>query len=88
MRSAAMCSGHFVVKQRCGAHTVQYSTTVQRSRVELQPTVVRQEDLWSALPLPLNHLAGDSASQQVFRRYRMKNACLYVTPILRPSEAQ
>lgn len=77
-----------MVKRCRGVHTVQYSTTVQCSQVKLQPSVVRQEDLWSALPLPLNHLAGDSASQQVFCRYRMKNACLYVTPSLRPSEAQ
>lgn len=71
--------------RRCGAHTVQYSARVQCAGVELQPSVVRQEDLWSALPLPLNHLTGDSASQQVFRLHRMKNACLYVTPGLRPS---
>lgn len=41
--------------------------------------MVRQEDLWSALPLLLNHLRGDSASQQVFHRYGMKNTWLYVT---------
>lgn len=41
--------------------------------------MVRQEDLWSALPLLLNDLRGDSASQQVFHRYGMKNTWLYVT---------
>lgn len=41
--------------------------------------MIRQEDLWSAPPLPLNHLRDASATQQVFHFYRMKNTWFYVT---------